>query len=122
MNLSIHGQFNLHQLGTATPIATRLGVASLFSRLVAAGAAGPLSVVSAHGGVAPRPLDERQHPGDAEWSLWTYANGCWAFRVIGASSLDDLADDIVLELMDGDDPVDELRICPPGAPHPARVS
>jgi hypothetical protein len=60
------------------------------------------------------------YPSSADhWSLWARYGSRWSFRCVGAVSLDDLAEHIIEEIYS--ETADELRVCPPGTPEPARL-
>ena len=60
------------------------------------------------------------HAGSADtFSLWARYSHGWRFVVIGAVSLSDIFFELVDVLQAGK--AEEIRICPPGCPEPARL-
>lgn len=69
-------------------------------------------------------LEIPDYPEDApssadHWSLWARYGSRWSFRMIGAVTLDDLAEVLIEEIDSAT--ADEIRVCPPGTPEPARL-
>jgi len=121
MNMfSIYNRFQLRQMGEDAPAPDRdLGIA----QLVALGDTAPLSITidGADAALAePRPTQTShgEPEPDDQWSLWAYAHGRWSWLLIGATSLDDIAETLIEFMRREDHFADELRICPAGCTPP----
>jgi hypothetical protein len=93
------------------------GLATLFHALVTFGADHAISISE----TPDRPLGTALTISDDQWSLWSYSDTHrgWRYVVIGALSLDDIAVELVDLLQQ--DYANEIRICPPGTPHPRAI-
>lgn len=94
------------------------GLASLFAALMR-NQEGTVSIS------ADEDMQIEDYPADAStsadhWSVWARFGARWSYRCIGAVSLDDLAD-VIIDVIDSG-VADEIRVCPPGTPEPARLS
>lgn len=125
MNMfSIYNRFHLRQMAEDAPAPDRdLGIAQLFARLVALGDTAPLSITVDTRGAGPaEPAPTQTRYGapepDEQWSLWAYAHGRWSWLLIGANSLDDIAETLIEFMRREDHFADELRICPAGTMPP----
>ena len=118
MALSFYSKFRVQELASENSEPKVLG--GLFALMTELGRDGAkalsISDASAPLGSTGPELDSS----DREYSVWVRYGATWRFAVIGAATLEDVADALIERIQMGD--ADEIRLCPPGTPVPKRLS
>lgn len=122
-SFTLFGRYQIHQIRENAPAPARnLGIAHLFHQIIEMGTDAPISIIpEGQPDAVPAPAPGAAEA-DGQWSVWGFINGSWFWLLIGAESLDDIAEALTDFMANRGGPMSEVRICPPGSALPRALA